>query len=31
MVHDLILASIFISMVLAPALLTMRPARKESD
>ncbi len=31
MIHDLILASIFLAMIIAPALLAMRSDREEKD
>ena len=31
MVHDLILALVFLGMIAAPALITMRPDRDEKD
>jgi hypothetical protein len=31
MVNDLVLALVFLGMIVAPALITMRPARDEKD
>jgi hypothetical protein len=31
MFHDLILALVFLAMIVAPALITMRPQREEKD
>jgi hypothetical protein len=31
MVHDLILALVFLGTIVAPALITMRPQREEKD
>jgi hypothetical protein len=31
MVHDLVLAAVFITMLLAPALIAMRSGREEKD
>ena len=31
MVHDILLAAVFLAMVVAPALLTMRGANKENE
>jgi len=31
MVHDVILASVFLAMVIAPALLTMRTSNEENE
>ena len=31
MVHDLILALVFLGMIVAPALITMRPQREEKE
>jgi hypothetical protein len=31
MVHDLILALVFLGMIIAPAIITMRPERDEKD
>ena len=31
MVHDLVLALVFLGMIVAPALITMRPHRDEKD
>jgi hypothetical protein len=31
MVHDLILALVFLAMIIAPAIITMRPDRDEKD
>jgi hypothetical protein len=31
MVHDLIIALVFLAMIIAPALITMRPDRDEKD
>ncbi len=31
MIQDLILAVVFLSMIVAPALITMRPDRSEKD
>lgn len=31
MIHDLVLAAVFLGMIIAPALLAMRSAREEKD
>ncbi len=31
MIHDLILAAVFLGMIIAPALLAMRAGREEED
>jgi hypothetical protein len=31
MMHDLIIALVFLAMIIAPALITMRPDRDEKD
>ncbi len=31
MVHDLVLAAVFLGMIIAPALLAMRSGREEKD
>ncbi len=31
MIHDLVLALIFLGMIVAPALITMRPEAEEKD
>jgi hypothetical protein len=31
MVHDLVLALVFLAMIIAPAIITMRPDRDEKD
>jgi len=31
MIHDFILALVFLGMIVAPALITMRPDRDEKD
>jgi hypothetical protein len=31
MVHDLILALVFLAMIIAPAIVTMRPDQDEKD
>ena len=31
MVHDLVLAMVFLAMIIAPALLAMRSGREEKD
>jgi hypothetical protein len=31
MIHDLVLAAVFLGMIITPALLAMRAAREEND
>ena len=31
MVHDLVLALVFLAMIIAPAIITLRPDRDEKD